>query len=101
MYDRKLNVKHYISLAGGASELAYKRGIFVIYQNGRSAKSRKILGFIPRYPTVHPGCEIVIPTKLDNEDKNSKLSTTERVALISVMTSAMSSLGFVISQILK
>jgi protein involved in polysaccharide export with SLBB domain len=101
MYDRKLNVKQYISLAGGASELAYKRGIFVIYQNGRSAKSRKILGIIPRYPTVHPGCEIVIPTKLDNEDKNSKLSTTERVALISVMTSAMSSLGFVISQVLK
>jgi protein involved in polysaccharide export with SLBB domain len=101
MYDRKLNVKQYISLAGGASELAYKRGIFVIYQNGRSAKSGKILGIIPHYPTVQPGCEIVIPTKLDNEDKNSKLSTTERVALISVMTSAMSSLGFVISQVLK
>ena len=101
MYDRKLDLKECISLAGGASERAYKRGIFVIYQNGRSAKSGMILGIIPHYPTVRPGCEIFVPKKLDNENENSKLSTTERVALLSVMTSAMSSLGFVISLVLK
>ncbi len=101
MYDRKLRLKQYLSLAGGASELSYKRGVFVIYQNGRSAKTRSILGFIRKYPSIQPGCEIVVPMKLDGDSKDSKLSTTERVALISVMSSAMSSLGFVLSQILK
>jgi len=101
MYDKKLRLKQYLSFAGGASELSYKRGVFVIYQNGRSAKTKKIFGFIRKYPSIQPGCEIVVPQKLDSENKNSKLSTTERVALISVMSSAMSSLGFVLSQLLK
>ena len=101
MYDKKLRLKQYLSFAGGASELSYKRGVFVIYQNGRSAKIKKIFGFIRKYPSIQPGCEIVVPMKLDGDSKDSKLSTTERVALISVMSSAMSSLGFVLSQILK
>ncbi len=101
MYDKKLSLKNYLIMAGGSTEEAKKSDIFVVYANGRSAKTRRILGVIKLRPDIRPGCQIVVPTKSKNNDANSRLSTTERVTMYSVMGSTLSSLAFLITQIVN
>jgi protein involved in polysaccharide export with SLBB domain len=52
----------YLSAAGGFTRNAYKTRAFVVYPNGRSAKSYSFLG-IRSYPKVTPGSSIFVPIK--------------------------------------
>jgi protein involved in polysaccharide export with SLBB domain len=101
MYDRKLTMKKYIEMAGGATESAKLRNVFVVYQNGRSAKTRHPLGVFNRQPKIKPGCQIIVPSKQVELDNGPKPTTAERVTMFSVMASTVSSIGFIVTQIMK
>ena len=101
MYDKQLSMKKYIDMAGGATEAANLRNVFVVYQNGRSAKTRHPLGLFSLQPKIKPGCQIIVPSKNKDDDKPYPMSSTERVTMYSVMASTLSSMAFVISQIFK
>ena len=101
MYDQQLSMKRYIEMAGGVTEFARLHNVFVVYQNGRSAKTRHPLGIFKVLPKVKPGCQIIVPSKNKDDNKPYPMSSTERVTMYSVMASTLSSMAFVISQILK
>ena len=101
MFDKQLSMKKYIDMAGGATETAKLRNVFVVYQNGRSAKTRHPLGVFNKQPKVKPGCQIIVPSKSQEDNKPYPMTATERVTMYSVMASTLSSVVFVISQILK
>ncbi len=101
MYDRQLSMKNYIIMAGGATESARMRNVFVVYQNGRSAKTRHPLGLLRIQPKIRPGCQIIVPSKSKDDVRPYPMTSTERVTMYSVMASTLSSVAFVISQILK
>jgi len=61
MYERGKSMKHYLSDAGGVTQLGKKNKAFVIYANGRSAKIKKALGVFPVYPRIEPGSSIFVP----------------------------------------
>lgn len=71
-YHQGKNVKHYIKHAGGYSNSARKKGVYIVYMNGNvvnvSKSSRKV---------VEPGCEIVVPRK----GLSNKMSVAEIAAL--------------------
>ncbi len=65
-YDKK-KLKSYISQAGWYKQTARKRP-FVIYMNGKVASTRS--GFLcKRYPTIEPGCEVVVPQKMKRDGR--------------------------------
>jgi protein involved in polysaccharide export with SLBB domain len=101
MYDKQLSMKRYIDMAGGATEWAKLNNVFIVYQNGRSAKTRHPLGLFKWQPKIKPGCQIIVPSKRRENERPSSMTTTERVTMYSVMASTLSSMAFVISQILK
>jgi len=79
-YDKKLNLKEYISRAGGYSETAKKSRTYVIYPNGTSVAKR---GFLASSPKVVPGSEIVVPAKPERKDD----STMKWISIGSTVTS--------------
>jgi protein involved in polysaccharide export with SLBB domain len=101
MYDKQLTMKKYIAMAGGMTETARMHNVFVVYQNGRSAKTRHPLLIFRVQPKVKPGCQIIVPSKIKEDNDPYPMSSTERITMYSVMASTLSSVAFVISQILK
>lgn len=61
-YIENLPFKHYISEAGGYTELSSRKRSYIIYANGSVDRTRKFLGLINIYPKVQPGSEIVVPS---------------------------------------
>jgi polysaccharide biosynthesis/export protein len=93
-YRPNQGLKDYIAQAGGLTEKAAKRRIFVRYANGFSDQTRTFL-FFKSYPKVEQGSEIIVPAIRD--DNANKLSTGERIAIVG----AVSSLSLVIINILN
>ncbi len=60
-YLNGLNFKHYISEAGGFTELSARKRSYVVYANGSVDRTRKLLGLFNVYPRIEPGAEIVVP----------------------------------------
>ncbi len=56
----------YLSAAGGFTKNAYRKRSFIVYPNGRSAKTHQYFG-VRFYPKVTPGSSIFIPTKPDSK----------------------------------
>lgn len=83
-FRQHLNVKDYIRQAGGFTEKANKRKLYVKYANGISDKIRTFL-FFHTYPKVEQGAEIIVPSQL--YENVHKLSTGERIALVGAITS--------------
>lgn len=75
-------VNDYLSAAGGVSQDALKRKIYVLYANGKAASTMHFL-FFKRFPKVKPGSEIIVPKKLPKPPRNS----TETIGLASVFAS--------------
>ncbi len=61
-YVEGLPFKHYISEAGGFTELSSRKRSYIVYANGSVDRTRKILGLVNIYPKVYPGSEIVVPS---------------------------------------
>lgn len=98
VYQRKNSVTDYLSLAGGVTKSAKKNNIYVVYSNGMSSKSRNFLLFSSR-PKIKPGCRIMVPYKVNQNNFSSNLSSAEKVTLYSVVASTVSSILFMINQI--
>lgn len=75
-------VRDYLSAAGGVSQDALRRKIYVLYANGRASSTRHFL-FFKKYPRVKPGAEIIVPKKLPKPIRSS----TETIGLASVFAS--------------
>lgn len=78
-----LSVKDYIAQAGGFTDKAVKRRVYVKYANGFSDRIKTFL-FFTTYPKVEPGAEIIVPAMVEN---NSKLSVAEKVAILGAVSS--------------
>jgi protein involved in polysaccharide export with SLBB domain len=72
VYRDGLTIGECISAAGGISEYAKRGRAYVIYANGKSART-KHLGLFRLNPTIKPGSEIVLPET--NEKKEKTLTT--------------------------
>ncbi len=93
-YRPNQSVKDYISQAGGFTEKALKRKVYVKYANGFSDRTKTFL-FFTTYPKVEQGSEIIVPAERD--DLSNKLSTGERIAILG----GLSSLSLVIISIVN
>lgn len=69
-YTKGMSVKDYLGQAGGYNDTSRKYPI-VIYMNGKVATTRRVGIFFKRYPKVEPGCEIVVPSKTQQERRTS------------------------------
>jgi protein involved in polysaccharide export with SLBB domain len=81
-YSNNNSFNNYITAAGGYSVDAVKRKAYVIYPNGKAAKTSRFLFFTIR-PKVKPGSEIVVPKKADRK----KTSVGELVGISSSIAS--------------
>jgi protein involved in polysaccharide export with SLBB domain len=77
--SRKFN--YYIEHSGGFSPDAFKRKSFVVYPNGESQSTRRIL-FFRDYPSIKPGSVIYVPEKPEKQESN-RMSIGETIALTS------------------
>lgn len=83
-HQKNSSFKDYITAAGGFTDLAKRKRAYVIYPNGDVDRVKTFL-FFKNYPSVEPGSTIVVPEKQEQR----KLTTQERVALYSSITSTM------------
>ncbi|RVU23636.1 sugar transporter [Sandaracinomonas limnophila] len=83
-YNKSKSVRNYLSEAGGVTDLAIKKEIYVKNQNGKSAQVKRFL-FFKSYPKVYAGAEIVVPEY--PKDKKKGLTTGEAIGLASSLTS--------------
>lgn len=83
-YEPLLTISDYLNQAGSFSSRAYRRKIYVVRANGQIRHTQSLLG-VRRYPISEPGMTIIVPTK--PSDTHEKLSTGERIALFSGITS--------------
>ncbi|RPD51012.1 SLBB domain-containing protein [Paracnuella aquatica] len=67
MYERGKKLSDYLSDAGGVTQKGKRFKAFVIYPNGGSAKTRKILGIFPKAPKIQPGSSIFVPEKPERQ----------------------------------
>ena len=82
-YDPKYSFNDYISQAGGYTDNARKRKVFVSYANGRVDRSKRFLFFIDR-PTIKPGTTINVPQRLTKPENTT--TPAERIAIISLIS---------------
>ena len=93
-YRPNQSLRDYVAQAGGFTDKAAKRKVFVRYANGFSDQTKTFL-FFTSYPKVEQGSEIIVPAV--REDLSSKLSTGEKIAILG----AVSSLSLIIINILN
>jgi len=84
VFEDDMSLEDYLNRAGGMTDLADKKKIYVLYPNGNAGKTvTYLLG--KRYPKIVPGAEIIVPKKPDL--KKQKLSTAEIVGITTALTS--------------
>lgn len=82
-FDNQFSFKDYVSQAGGFTERAIRKRIYVSNPNGRTHRTTKFL-FFRSYPPVEPGSVITIPMKEPSNEQ--PMSRGERLALISLFS---------------
>lgn len=78
------DLSYYIDRAGGFTDNAQKRKVYVLKANGIAARTKKFL-FFKSYPKVEAGSEILVPRIVEKNSK--KLSTAETVGIASAIGS--------------
>lgn len=84
VYVKGKNLKYYINQAGGFTDNALKKRVFVQYANGA------VKGKDGGYPEIKPGAEIVVPKRAPREKMSSQ-------AWIGIGTGVASTLAIIIS----
>ena len=89
-YSNSLTTISAINRAGGFSENASKRNVYVVYQNGNIASTKSFFIF-NNYPKLKPGAKIVVPQKNVVRNKTSVGEivgyTTSLVSIIALIKS--------------
>ena len=83
-----MSFKHYISEAGGFTEMSARRRSYIIYANGSVDRTRKLIGLFNVYPKVEPGSEIVVP-KLNLKQGATQQLIQTIVAVSTVLSSTV------------
>ena len=78
------SLKYYINNAGGYTENAKRKRIYLLYANGKAVATKHFF-FIHKFPKVQPGAEIVVP----KANSKRKMSTAETVGIFSALASLM------------
>jgi protein involved in polysaccharide export with SLBB domain len=81
-YENSKSFKSYVGSAGGFTEQANTKRAYVVYANGEVDRTKKFL-FFKNYPDVEPGSTVIIPPK----EEKQKMSTAERVTVLSTIVS--------------
>jgi len=84
VYEDNMSMEDYLNRAGGMTDVADKKKLYVLYPNGNASRTTRYL-FGKRYPKITPGAEIIVPKKPDN--KKNKLSTAELIGITTAITS--------------
>ena len=92
LYQKGQSLKDYINQAGGYSDQAQKKRVYIVYMNGTIAKAKG-----SSKDLLKPGCEIVVPTK----EQKQKMSTGEVIALSSGVVSMASVVALLINSLTK
>ena len=80
-----------INQAGGVTDLAKKRGSFVVYQNGNVSSFKRFL-FFNFPPRLEPGSKIIVPKKVANPNKTSLaeiIGLTSTLATLAVLINSL------------
>jgi polysaccharide biosynthesis/export protein len=80
-FDQGLNLKDYISFAGGTTDSAYVKKIYVKYGNGKISRTKYFAG-INSFPKIENGAEIYVPLH-----KKQRWTSAERIAVSSAVVS--------------
>lgn len=91
-FQRKNNMKDYISEAGGFNGDAWRRKAYVVYANGKASTTKHFL-FFKFYPKIMPGSELIVPKKPEKKG----VSTAEIIGI----SSALASLAGVVIALLR
>ncbi len=83
-FEKGLSLREYVNRAGGFSDRAKKRSVYVMYANG-DIKSTKNSLFFKNYPELEPGAIIIVPSKPERQ----RLSTGETIGIVSAITTMM------------
>ncbi|MCA6440412.1 MAG: SLBB domain-containing protein [Sediminibacterium sp.] len=94
-FSENLSFKKAIREAGGFTEIALKKGAYVVYPNGKVKTVRRAL-FLRVYPSLIAGSEIYVP----EQKVKKRLSTTETLGISSSII-GMSTLVFAILNAIK
>lgn len=97
-YDQTYNLKDYLENAGGTSNMALRKKIFVLYPNGTSRSTRSFLGF-KCFPKILPGTQILVPQK--QMDIKQKMTTGETISVMTSVTSMAAIVYSIISNTLN
>lgn len=60
-FDANKKLRDYLSDAGGITKSGNKKRVFIVYPNGKAARTKKILGIFRQYPVVKAGSKIFVP----------------------------------------
>ena len=80
-YEKGKSTRSYINSAGGFSDNAQKKSVYVVYANGDVKGTSRVL-FFRSYPKVSPGALVIVPEKPEKKS----LSTTETVSVMTALT---------------
>ena len=90
-YKKGISAAGAIGQAGGLTDLAKKRGVFVVYQNGNISSNKKFFIF-NTMPKLEPGCKIIVPKKIANPNKTSLaeiIGLTSTLATLAVLVNSL------------
>ncbi len=85
-YDKHYSLHDYIDMAGGFSDSAATKKVYVIYPNGSVNHIKRFL-FFRKHPKIEPGTKIIVPT-----EHKQRLSPQERIGILSAIVSMSASL---------
>ena len=80
-YEKGQSTRSYINSAGGFSDNAQRKSVYVVYANGDVKGTSRFL-FFRSYPKVAPGALVIVPEKPEKKS----LSTTETVSVMTALT---------------
>ncbi|WP_029904696.1 SLBB domain-containing protein [Prevotella sp. 10(H)] len=92
LFKRGEKVSYYIDQAGGYSDLAKKKNIYVVYMNGTVTKAKRSSKNV-----IQPGCEIIVPSK----ERKEKMTLAETISIGTSVTSMASVVALLINALSK
>jgi protein involved in polysaccharide export with SLBB domain len=81
-HARGATLSHYVSSAGGTTELARTRRAYVIQPSGKIETRRYLLWLIPLDPTPLPGSVVVVPERPPSDNSARTIQTLGIVAQV-------------------
>jgi protein involved in polysaccharide export with SLBB domain len=92
IFDKDLNFRNYVSMAGGGTERSKMKKSYIVYPNGSAGRTNSFLWF-KNFPEVEPGSEIIVPAKAEKR----KMSPQEVIGI----TTGVATLGLLTNQIIN